>query len=153
MCSNYYQLYTKNNEINYLTMASSTLLLGLTLTRQPLPLIKEVLTEESKFVEFSAKVKIGGAGANAQWEKRTTKILNINHLNKELMMNSIIKFEDTCVPGRLNLSTGEKIYSRFRELLGEVFREDWDNACVGKANSVAGFNETLKELQRLRQPR
>jgi hypothetical protein len=43
------------------------------------------------------------------------------------MMNSIIKFKDACAAGRLNLSTGEKIYSRFRELLGELFRADWEN--------------------------
>jgi hypothetical protein len=54
MRRNHYQLYTKNNEINYLTMASSTL--GLTLNRAPFPLIKEVLMEESTFVEISTKV-------------------------------------------------------------------------------------------------
>jgi hypothetical protein len=125
-------------------MASSTL--GLTLNRAPFPLVKEVLTEESTFVEISIKVQVGGQGNNIQWEKRTTKIRKINHLNKELMMNSIIEFEDTCAAGRLNLSTGEKIYSRFRELLGEVFRADWDNAHQGKANSVAGFHKTLNEF-------
>jgi hypothetical protein len=62
------------------------------------------------------------------------------------MMNSIIEFEDTCAAGRLNLSTGEKIYSRFLELLGEVFRAKWDNTCPGKANSVAGFHKTLNEF-------
>jgi hypothetical protein len=62
------------------------------------------------------------------------------------MMNSIIKFEDTCAAGRLNLSNGEKIYSRFQELLGEVFHADWDIAHQGKANSVAGFHETLNEF-------
>jgi hypothetical protein len=66
--------------------------------------------------------------------------------NKELMMNSIIEFKDACAAGHLNLSTGEKIYSRFRELLGEVFRANWDNARQGKANSVAGFYETLNEF-------
>jgi hypothetical protein len=45
-----------------------------------------------------------------------------------------------------SLSTGEKIYSRFREHLGEVFRTDWDNAHQGKANLVAGFHETLNEF-------
>jgi hypothetical protein len=55
------------------------------------------------------------------------------------MMNSIIEFEEACcAAGCLNLSNGEKIYSRFRELLGEVFRADWDNARQGKANLVAG---------------
>jgi hypothetical protein len=62
------------------------------------------------------------------------------------MMNSIIEFKDACAAGRLNLSTGEKIYSRFRELLGEVFHADWDNAHQGKANSVAGFHKTLNEF-------
>jgi hypothetical protein len=62
------------------------------------------------------------------------------------MMNSIIEFKDACTAGGLNLSTGEKIYSRFRELLGEVFRIDWDNAHQGKANSVAGFHKTLNEF-------
>jgi hypothetical protein len=125
-------------------MASSTL--GLTLNRAPFPLVKEVLMEESKFVEISTKVQVGSQGSNIQWEKRTTKIRKINHLNKELMMNSIIEFKDACTAGRLNLSNGEKIYSRFRELLGEVFRTDWDNACQAKANSVAGFHETLNEF-------
>jgi hypothetical protein len=129
---------------NYLTMASSTL--GLTLNRAPFPLIKEVLMEESTFIEISIKVQVGGQGNNIQWEKRTVKIRKINHLNKELMMNSIIEFEDACAAGRLNLSTGEKIYSRFRELLGEVFCADWDNAHQGKANSVAGFHKTLNEF-------
>jgi hypothetical protein len=125
-------------------MASSTL--GLTLNRAPFPLIKEVLTEESTFVEISTKVQVGGQGNNIQCEKRTTKIRKIDHLNKELMMNSIIEFEDACAAGRLNLSNGEKIYSRFRELLGEVFRTDWDNARQGKDNSVAGFHKTLNEF-------
>jgi hypothetical protein len=98
-------------------MASSTL--GLTLNRAPFPLVKEVLMEESTFVEIGTKVQVSGQGNNIQWEKRTAKIRKINHLNKELMMNSIIEFKDA---GRLNLSNGEKIYSRFRELLGEVFR-------------------------------
>jgi hypothetical protein len=120
---NHYQPYTKNYEINYLTMASSTL--GLTLNRAPFPLVKEVLMEESTFVEISTKVQVGGQGNNAQWEKRTVKIRKIDHLDKELMMNSIIEFEDACAPGRLNLSTGEKLYPRFRELLGEVFHVDW----------------------------
>jgi hypothetical protein len=62
------------------------------------------------------------------------------------MMNSIIEFEDACAAGRLNLSTGEKLYWRFRELLGEVFRADWDNAHLGKANLVAGFHKTLNEF-------
>jgi hypothetical protein len=62
------------------------------------------------------------------------------------MMNSIIEFKDTCAAGRLKLSNGEKIYSRFRELLGEVFRADWDNARQGKANSVVGFHKTLNEF-------
>jgi hypothetical protein len=40
-----------------------------------LPLIKEVLTEESTFVEISTKVQVGGQGTNnIQWEKRTAKI-------------------------------------------------------------------------------
>jgi hypothetical protein len=52
------------------------------------------------------------------------------------MINSITEFEDACAAGSLNLSTGEKIYSRFRELLGEVFRSDWENAHQGKANLV-----------------
>jgi hypothetical protein len=125
-------------------MASSTL--GLTLNRAPFLLIKEVLTEESTFIEISIKVQVGGQGNNIQWEKRTAKIRKINHLNKELMMNSIIEFKDACAAGRLNLSTGEKISSRFWELLGEVFRADWDNARQGKANSVAGFHKTLNEL-------
>jgi hypothetical protein len=125
-------------------MASSTL--GFTLKRAPFPLVKEVLTEESAFVEIIIKVQVGGQGNNIQWEKRTTKIRKIDHLNKELMMNSIIEFEDACAAGRLNLSTGEKIYSRFWELLGEVFRADWDNAHQGKANLVAGFHKTLKEF-------
>jgi hypothetical protein len=125
-------------------MASSTL--GLTLNRAPFPLVKEVLTEESTFVEISTKVQVGGQGNNVQWEKRTTKIRKIDRLNKELMMNSIIEFEDACAAGCLNLSNGEKIYSRFWELLGEVFRTDWDNACQGKANSVAGFHKTLNEF-------
>jgi hypothetical protein len=125
-------------------MASPTL--GLTLNWAPFPLIKEVLTEESTFVEISTKVQVGGQGNNIQWEKRTAKIRKIDHLNKELMMNSIIEFEDACAAGCLNLSIGEKIYSRFRELLGEVFRADWDNAHQGKANSVAGFHETLNEF-------
>jgi hypothetical protein len=56
------------------------------------------------------------------------------------------QFEDACAAGRLNLSNGEKIYSRFRELLGEVFRADWDNALQGKANLVAGFHKTLNEF-------
>jgi hypothetical protein len=142
MRRNHYQLYTKNYKINYLTMASSTL--GLTLNGAPFPLIKEVLTEESTFVEISTKVQVGGQGSNIQWEKRTTKIRKINHLNKELMMNSIIEFKDA--EGRLNLSNGEKIYSRFWELLGEVFRANWDNAHQGKANSVAGFHKTLNEF-------
>jgi hypothetical protein len=141
---NDYQLYTKNYKINYLTMASSTL--GLTLNRAPFPLVKEVLTEESMFIEISTKVQVGGQGNNIQWEKHTAKIRKINHLNKELMMNSIIEFEDACAAGRLNLSNGEKIYSRFWELLGEVFRADWDNAHQGKANSVAGFHETFNEF-------
>jgi hypothetical protein len=141
---NHYQLCTKNYEINYLTMASSTL--GLTLNRAPFPLIKDVLMEESTFVEISTKAQVGGQGNNIQWEKRTVKIRKINHLNNELMMNSIIEFEDACAAGRLNLSNGEKIYSRFRELLGEVFRADWDNARQGKANSVAGFHEPLNEF-------
>jgi hypothetical protein len=62
------------------------------------------------------------------------------------MMNSIIEFEDACAAGCLNLSNGEKIYSRFRDLLGEVFHANWDNARQGKANSVAGFHETLNEF-------
>jgi hypothetical protein len=74
------------------------------------------------------------------------KIRKIDHLNKELMMNSIIEFEDACAAGRLNLSTGEKIYPRFWELLGEVIHADWDNTHQGKANSVAGFHETLNEF-------
>jgi hypothetical protein len=125
-------------------MASSTL--GLTLNWAPFPLVKEVLTEESTFVKISTKVQVGGQGNNIQWEKRTTKIHKIDHLNKKLMMNSIIEFEDACAAGCLNLSTGEKICSRFRELLGEVFRADWDNARQGKANSVAGFHKTLNEF-------
>jgi hypothetical protein len=124
-------------------MASSTL--GLTLNRAPFPLVKEVLMEESTFIEISVKVQVG-QGNNAQWEKCTAKIRKIDHLDKELMMNSIIEFEDACAVGRLNLSTGEKLYPRFRELLGEVFRADWDNAHQGKANSVAGFHETLNEF-------
>jgi hypothetical protein len=91
---NHYQLYMKNYEINYLTMASSTL--GLTLNRAAFPLIKEVLIEESTFVEISTKVQFGGQGNNIQWEKRTVKIHKIDHLNKELMMNSIIELEDAC---------------------------------------------------------
>jgi hypothetical protein len=142
---NHYQRYTKNYKINYLTMASSTL--GLTLNWAPFPLIKEVLTEESTFVEISTKVQVlGGQGNNIQWEKRTSKIRKIDHLNKELMMNSIIEFEDAYAAGRLNLSNGEKIYQGFRELLGEVFRADWDNARQRKANSVVGFHETLNEF-------
>jgi hypothetical protein len=125
-------------------MASSTL--RLTLNREPFPLVKEVLMEESTFVEISIKVQVGGQGNNIQWEKHTTKIRKIDHLNKELMMNSIIEFEDTCAAGCLNLSNGDKIYSRFRELLGEVFHAVWDNAHQGKANSVAGFHETLNEF-------
>jgi hypothetical protein len=125
-------------------MASSAL--GLTLNRAPFPLIKEVLTEESTFVEISTKVQVGGQGNNIQWEKRTAKIRKINHLNKELMINSIIEFVDACTAGCLNLSNGEKIYSRFRELLGEVFHADWDNPHQGKANSVAGFHKTLNEF-------
>jgi hypothetical protein len=89
---------------------------------------------------------LGGQGNNIQWEKRTAKIHKINYLNKELKMNSIIKFKDACAAGCLNLSNGEKIYSRFRELLGEVFRADWDNAHQGKANLVAGFHKTLNEF-------
>jgi hypothetical protein len=126
MHRNHYQFYTKNYKINYLTMASSTL--GLTLNWAPFPLVKEVLTEELMFVEISIKDQVGSQGNNIQWEKRTTKIHKIDHLNKELMMNSIIEFEDACAAGHLNLSTGEKIYSRLRELQGEVFRADWDNA-------------------------
>jgi hypothetical protein len=124
-------------------MASSTL--GLTLNRAPFPLVKEVLMEESTFIEISTKVQVG-QGNNIQWEKHTAKIRKINHLNKELMMNSIIEFEDACAAGCLNLSTGEKIYPRFRELLGEVFRADWDNTRQGKANLVVGFHETLNEF-------
>jgi hypothetical protein len=125
-------------------MASSTL--GLTLNQAPFPLVKEVLTEESTFVEISIKIQVGSQGNNIQWEKHTMKIRKINHLNKELMMNSIIEFEDACPAGRLNLSNGEKIYSRFGELLGEVFCADWDNAYQGKANLVAGFHKTLNEF-------
>jgi hypothetical protein len=125
-------------------MASSTL--GLTLNWAPFRLIKEVLTEESTFVEISMMVQVGGQGNNIQWEKHTAKIHKIDHLNKELMMNSIIKFKDACAAGCLNLSNGEKIYPRFQELLGEVFHADWDNAHQGKANSVAGFHETLNEF-------
>jgi hypothetical protein len=128
-------------------MASSTL--GLTLNRAPFPLIKEVLTEESTFVEINTKVQVGGHGNNIQWEKRTVKICKIDHLNKELMMNSIIEFKDACAAGRLNLSNGEKIYSRFRELLGEVFRTDWDNARQGKDNSAKAkkqFKYTVEVL-------
>jgi hypothetical protein len=73
-------------------MASSTL--GLTFNQAPFPLVKEVLTEESTFVKISTKVQVGGQGNNIQWEKCTTKIRKIDHLNKELMMNSIIEFED-----------------------------------------------------------
>jgi hypothetical protein len=93
----------------------------LTLNRAPFPLVKEVLTEESTFIKIIVKVQVG-QGNNAQWEKCTVKIRKIDHLDKELMMNSIIEFEDTCAAGHLNLSTGEKLYSRFRELLGEVPR-------------------------------
>jgi hypothetical protein len=125
-------------------MASSTL--GLTLKWAPFPLVKEVLTEESTFIEINVKVQVGGQGNNLQWEKRTVKIRKIDHLNKELMMNSIIEFKDTCAAGCLNLSTGDKIYPRFRELLGQVFRTDWDNARQGKANSVAGFHKTLNKF-------
>jgi hypothetical protein len=125
-------------------MSSSTL--GLTLNWAPFPLIKEVLMEESMFVESSTKVQVGGQGNNIQWEKRTAKICKIDNLNKELMMNSIIEFENACAAGCLNLSNGEKIYSRFRDLLGEVFRADWDNARQGKANSVAGFHKTLNKF-------
>jgi hypothetical protein len=94
-------------------MASSTS--GLTLNRAPFPLIKEVLMEELTFIEISVKVQVG-QGNNAQWEKRTAKIRKIDHLDKELMMNIIIEFEDACTAGCLNLSTGEKLYPRFREL-------------------------------------
>jgi hypothetical protein len=125
-------------------MASSTL--GLTLNREPFPLVKEVLTEESTFVEISTKVQVGGQGNNIQWGKHTVKVRKIDHLNKELMMNSIIEFKDACAAGHLNLSTGEKIYPRFPELLGEVFHADWDNAHQGKANSVVGFHKTLNEF-------
>jgi hypothetical protein len=78
-------------------MTSSTL--GMTLNRAPFPLVKEVVMEESMFVEVSTKVQVGSQGNNIQWEKRTAKIRKINHLNKELMMNSIIKFEDACAAG------------------------------------------------------
>jgi hypothetical protein len=84
----------KNYEIKYLTMASSTL--GLTLNWAPFPLVKEVLTEESMFVKISTKVQVGGQGNNIQWEKRTAKIRKIDHLSKELMLNSMIEFEDAC---------------------------------------------------------
>jgi hypothetical protein len=125
-------------------MASSTL--GLTLNRAPFTLVKEVLMEESMFVEISTKVQVGGQGNNIQLEKHTAKIHKIDHLDKELMMSIIIEFEDACTAGCLNLSTGEKLYPRFRELLGEVFRADWVNARQGKANSVAGFHKTLNEF-------
>jgi hypothetical protein len=47
--------------------------------------------EESTFIEISVKVQVS-QGNNAQWEKRTAKIRKINHLDKALMMNSIIEF-------------------------------------------------------------
>jgi uncharacterized membrane protein YgcG len=118
--------------------------LGLTLNKAPFALIPTSAATTYNKIVLTRKVNIAAAGAaDPSYEKRSVTLLVIDTLDKELICNAILEFKDACQATRLNLTTGADRYTKFREILEEPFRTDFDSAREGQPNSVAGFNATL----------
>ena len=112
-----------------------------------IPLVSTLKPEDMGTVTLKNKIRVGGAGANTEYEKREATIPMCDRVNKELLLRVCKEFDNACVASRLNLTNGPKRFSKFREVLGLEYHVDWDNCADAQAvQTVDSFKEARKDF-------
>ena len=76
-------------------------------------------------------------------DKRLADLPKVNQLDKELIATVVLEFQDALQASRLALDVPKR-FSKFRELLDEPFRSEWDSARNGRPITDAGFARAPK---------
>jgi hypothetical protein len=110
----------------------------------PFPLLPRIPRSDYTTVEVLHKVNIGGD----QFEKRKATLFKLNAHDKELIADVMLEFRDACGPSILSLTTGPLRYAKFRELLEDPFRSEYDDVRTANnhPNTVAGFDQTMQSF-------
>ena len=110
----------------------------------PFPLLPRIPRSDYTTVEVLHKVNIGGD----QFEKRKATLFKLNEHDKELIADVMLEFRDACGPSLLSLTTGPLRYAKFRELLEDPFRSEYDDVRTANnhPNTVAGFDQTMQSF-------
>jgi len=109
----------------------------------PFPLIPRL--QRSEYVPHDLKEPVNvGTAANPNMVKRCKVMFRLTTEDREMLAALVLEFFDACTAASLNLTTGPQRYAKFRELLDEPYRSEFDNARIGQANTVAGFDAALR---------
>jgi len=118
--------------------------LGLsTLDAVAFPLIPRIPRADYTPVEMYHKVDIGTV-ANPEHEKRKVDLFHLKILDKELIVDVILEFQEACAPTSLSLTTAPLRFTKFHELLDDPFRSEYDDCRAAQPNMLLGFEATIR---------
>ena len=106
----------------------------------PLKPLKEY--EKLDKEEISQQVNLVARGQT----KRKTKVITCNELDPELLIRTILDFQETCVKSKLNIGNGVVAKGKLRKCLGDVIKDEWDTIVDDHVDTMNGFNNAVRDL-------
>ena len=104
---------------------------GLALANEPpIPLKAKIKIDDYELVSLTRMVND---------EKRKATLFKLTEDDAEMICRVVLEFRDAASAERLSLTTGPLLFSKFRELLGTTFREEFDRLRVVHNATEQGF--------------
>ena len=115
--------------------------LSIALNDAPFKLVPTLATTDYTTVQLTNKVVLGAA-ADHITEKRQAEVIKLNQLDKELIACVILEFKDAWTQPRLHLDIAKR-FTKFRDILDEPFRSEWDSCRDNEPITQVGFNNAM----------
>jgi len=128
-------------------MAAQASFLGLTGAAPVIPIVRNIDPDDYKRVKLEEEVNVGTEDA-PRFVKRKAEVFKADRKDIELLIRTIIEFDDVAGPARLNIDSGEKKFAQFRLCLDTTLRDDWDIVVASLDEDDMLTNQVFRQARR-----